>query len=163
MGSARIATSVYGIIGANRENLMEPQPARCQPGVKVTVLEDSGDQRGSSFATGPAWLAFLGKIEEAHITTLLPGHVRGNHYHVQRREVIVVLYSDEWQLNWDRGAETAIERRQFSGAGAVLIEAERLATHAVANTGKLPLWIVALSNGVWDPASPDTHARKVFP
>lgn len=131
--------------------------------VRITVLEDSGDQRGSSFVPGHEWLTFLGKIEDAHIATLLPGHVRGNHYHVQRREVIIVMFSDEWQLNWDGGAETAVEKRHFSGTGVVLIEAERLAAHAVANTGKRPLWMIGLSNGIWDPQSPDTHVRKVFP
>lgn len=131
--------------------------------VRITVLEDSGDQRGSSFAPGHEWLTFLGKIEDAHIATLLPGHVRGNHFHVQRREVIIVMFSDEWQLNWDRGAETAVEKRSFSGTGVVLIEAERLSAHAVANTGRHPLWIIGLSNGIWDLQSPDTHVRKVFP
>lgn len=133
------------------------------PQLRISVLEDSGDERGSSFAPGTAWISFLGKVDDAHITTLLPGCVRGNHYHIHRREVLVVLFTDEWQLAWDQGAETGVATRRFSGAGAVLVEVDPLASHAIANSGKSPIWIVGLSNGVWDPRSPDAHHRRVFP
>lgn len=134
-----------------------------QPELRFTVLKDSGDRRGSSFQPGIDWLTFLGKLEDTHVTCLIPGCVRGNHYHVQRREVIFVLFTDEWQLAWDHGVDTTVSLNQFCGFGAVIVEVDPLASHAVANTGKNPLWIMGLSNGSWDVADPDAYFRKLLP
>jgi hypothetical protein len=134
-----------------------------QPSLRYRLLENSGDERGLSFQTGPQWIAFLGKLDDAHIATILPGSSRGNHYHLQRREVIAVLFTDEWQLAWDQGMGTAVSVKQFSGAGAVLVEVDPGASHAIANTGKELLWIVGLSNGAWDPRAPDSYPRKLLP
>ena len=134
-----------------------------QPELRFTVLEDSGDERGSSFQTGAEWIAFLGKLDDAHIATILPGSIRGNHFHKQRREAMAVLFTDEWQFAWDRGEGTAVSVKQFSGTGAVLVEVDPLVSHAVANTGKALLWIVGLSNGAWDPNARDAYPRKLLP
>ena len=134
-----------------------------QPELRFTVLKDSGDRRGSSFDPGTDWITFLGKLEDAHITTLIPGCVRGNHYHVQRREVIMVLFTDEWQLAWDHGVDTVVSLNRFNGCGATVVEVDPLASHAVANTGKEPLWIIGLSKGAWDVHDPDAYSRNVFP
>lgn len=131
--------------------------------VRFSVLKDCGDQRGSSFQTGSEWLAFLGSMDDAHIATILPGAVRGNHYHRLRREAIAVLFTDAWRLAWDRGEGTEVIVHDFSGAGAVTIEADPLAAHAIANTGRAPLWIVALSHGAWDPVAPDSYPRRLLP
>jgi dTDP-4-dehydrorhamnose 3,5-epimerase-like enzyme len=133
------------------------------PELRFTILTDSGDARGSSFQTGSQWLEQLDKLADAHIATLLPGHVRGNHYHVERREVIFVLYADEWQLAWDLGEGTQATVQTFIGSGAVIIEVDPYVSHAVANTGKELLWIIGLTNGIWDPQAPDSYPRKVFP
>jgi len=134
-----------------------------KPQVTISVLQDSGDRRGASFKAGATWFEFLGGVAATHITTLLPGHVRGNHYHVRGREVLVVLFMDEWQLSWDQGASTAVCSKVFSGTGAVVVEIDPFASHAVANTGKFSLWIVGVSNVAWDPNAPDSQPRKVFP
>jgi hypothetical protein len=62
-------------------------------------LEDGGDGRGSSFFLPHRWLGVLDALEDVHISTLRPDHVRGNHYHVGRRELIVVLSTDRWSLH----------------------------------------------------------------
>jgi hypothetical protein len=134
-----------------------------QPELRVTVLENAGDVRGSSFQTGAGWLGFLGSVEDAHIATILPGQIRGNHYHVRRREVIAVLYADAWQLAWDNGADTEVNLIQFAGSGAVILEADPLASHAIENTGAALLWIVGLSNGAWDEHAPDAYPRRLLP
>jgi dTDP-4-dehydrorhamnose 3,5-epimerase-like enzyme len=134
-----------------------------QPEIRISVLPDTGDERGSSFQTGPEWIEFLGTVDDAHIATILPGHVRGNHYHKRRREVIAVLHADTWEMAWDRGEDTAVKVEKFSGSGAVILEVEPLAAHALANTGNAPLWIMGLSNGEWDANAPDAFARKLLP
>jgi dTDP-4-dehydrorhamnose 3,5-epimerase-like enzyme len=134
-----------------------------EPEVRITILPDTGDRRGASFQTGTGWLRFLSGIDDAHIAVILPGCVRGNHFHARRREVIAVLHSGAWRAAWDRGAETAVTVRDFSGAGAVLLEVEPGAAHAIANTGHAQLWIVGLSHGAWDPDAPDSFPRVLLP
>ena len=135
-----------------------------QPELRVTVLENAGDVRGSSFQTGAGWLGFLGSVEDAHIATILPGQIRGNHYHVRRREVIAVLYADAWQLAWDNGADTEVnliqfaeQRRGASGGRPAGFSRDRELT------GAALLWIVGLSNGAWDEHAPDAYPRRLLP
>lgn len=80
-----------------------------------------------------------------------------------RREVIIVLLTDERQLAWDHGVDTAVSLNRFCGCGAVIVEVYPLASHAIDNTGKNPLWIIGLSNGAWDAHDPDAYSRQVFP
>ena len=133
------------------------------PALRITKLPDSGDQRGSSFQTGSDWLTFLGSVVDAHLATILPGAVRGNHFHRRRKEVIGVLYSDGWQVAWDHGAESVVTVQKFSGSGVVLLEVDPGASHAIFNSGRAPLWIIGLSNGAWDPNSPDAFPRNLLP
>ncbi len=134
-----------------------------RPELRITVLPDTGDQRGASFSVGADWARFLRNVGDTHITTLLPGHVRGNHYHANKKEILMVLFQDAWQLSWDCGADTAVSATPFSGAGAILVEVDPLAAHAVVNTGTSPLWIVGLSDQPFDSRNPDIHPRRVYP
>jgi dTDP-4-dehydrorhamnose 3,5-epimerase-like enzyme len=133
------------------------------PGMRIVEMADSGDERGSSFQTGQEWLGFLGGIDDAHSATIVPGYVRGNHYHKRRREVIAVLFADERQLAWKRSDETEVETRIFSGSGAVLLEVEPLVAHAIENSGQGLLWIVGFSHGALDPEALDSYLRKLLP
>jgi oxalate decarboxylase/phosphoglucose isomerase-like protein (cupin superfamily) len=133
------------------------------PELRFTVLNDQGDVRGSSFAPGTAWMTFLGRLVDAHITTLSPGCSRGNHYHTHKNEVLMVLSTDRWQLSWDNGEGTEVTVQHFSGTGAIVIEVDPLSSHAITNTGQAPLWIIGLSNAVWDSHDPDAHHRQVAP
>lgn len=131
------------------------------PTVRSVELMDVGDNRGSSFALPETWLTFLGGVRDLHITTLLPGHVRGNHYHAAHREVLIVLCQDRWSLLWDQGPGTDISQQNFSGAGAVLIEVDPGASHAIRNDGRVSLQIIGLANILFDPDAPDTIIRPV--
>jgi dTDP-4-dehydrorhamnose 3,5-epimerase-like enzyme len=124
-------------------------------------LENRGDGRGSSFSLPHRWLRVLTALEDMHISTLLPGHIRGNHYHVDRRELIVVLYADSWSLHWDGGPGTPVQRHEFEGSGAALIVIPPLASHAIRNDGRTDLQLMAASDGRYDPAAPDAYPRKV--
>ena len=121
--------------------------------VRVAPLAARSDARGSSFGVE---LPFT-SIEECHVATIRPGAIRGNHFHTQRREVLVVMYSDRWTLLWDEGEGTAAESRTFEGTGAVLLEAEPLCAHAVRNDGASDLHIVSLG----DTREADTFPRRL--
>jgi UDP-2-acetamido-2,6-beta-L-arabino-hexul-4-ose reductase len=130
--------------------------------VRVIELEDRGDQRGSSCTLQERHFSFLGSVVDVHFSTTLPGHIRGNHFHRLRKEVLVVRFEDSWTLAWDQGEGSVPEIRRFDGAGTVVVEIEPLASHAVRNDGQQPLLIFAMTNGLYDPANPDSYSRIVL-
>lgn len=120
-------------------------------GVFVTPLAARTDLRGSSFGVEIPFAS----VGECHIATIRPGAVRGNHFHLTRREVLVVLYADRWTLLWDEGEGSPVQSRTFEGAGAVLMDADPLCAHAVRNDGARDLQIFVLG----DTREADTHPR----
>jgi hypothetical protein len=129
--------------------------------MRTTVLDGVTDLRGTSFTAGSLWLKFLEQLKDTHVSVLLPGHSRGNHFHKHKKEVLIVLFSDSWRLSWDSGEGTSAMKRDFSGTGAVLVEVDPLSSHAVSNTGHMPLWTIGLSNAMWDSDHPDAFSRQV--
>lgn len=105
------------------------------------------------------WAEFLPAARDLHVTTLVPGGIRGNHFHLLRREAIVVLHAGRWTLLWDEGERTRVEEREFTGPGAVLVLVEPGAAHAVVNTGAAPLQTLGLTDTAYDPQVPDTYPR----
>jgi dTDP-4-dehydrorhamnose 3,5-epimerase-like enzyme len=130
--------------------------------VRILELDDHGDRRGFSYTLPDHQLSFLGPVKDVHFSMTLPGHIRGNHFHRIRKEVLVVRYEDAWTLAWDRGEGTVPQTRKFEGAGTVAVEIEPLAAHAVRNDGRAPLLIFAMNNGLYNPASPDAYGRIVL-
>jgi dTDP-4-dehydrorhamnose 3,5-epimerase-like enzyme len=130
--------------------------------VRILMLDDRGDQRGSSYTLQERQLSFLGSVEDVHFSTTLPGHIRGNHFHRLRKEVLVVRFEDSWTLAWDEGEGTSPEVRKFEGVGTVAVEIEPLVSHAVRNDGQRPLLIFAMTNGLYDPVNPDSYSRIVL-
>jgi dTDP-4-dehydrorhamnose 3,5-epimerase-like enzyme len=129
------------------------------PAIHITELRNTGDARGRSFSLGALLTARVGAIEDAHLATIVPGAIRGNHYHVKRREAILVLYSDAWTLHHDRGEGTAPQQHRFEGEGAVLLDVDPLCGHAIQNTGSRELTILGCSNGPYDEKNPDAFRR----
>ena len=130
-----------------------------EPKVRVSDVPDSGDRRGSSFTLPAEALEFVGEVRDVHIASMVPGAVRGNHYHTRRREAIVVLNESPWSLYWDEGEGTALEKLSFEEAGATLILVLPGASHALKNDGNREMSIVAFSSETYDPA--ETVARKL--
>src|SRR4249919_1161074 len=100
--------------------------------VQVSEISNSGDARGFSFTAPTGALAFVGRMADVHLASTKPGAVRGNHYHLRRREAIVVLPGAKWSLHWDEG-DAATRHRQFSGESAVMVLVSPGASHAVRN------------------------------
>ena len=130
--------------------------------VRILSLDDRGDQRGFSYTVEDRQLSFLGSVEDVHFSSTLPGHIRGNHFHRLRKEVLIVRHEDCWTLAWDWGEGTDVETRKFEGAGTVAVEIEPLASHAVRNDGQRPLLIFAMTDGLYDPANPDSYGRVML-
>lgn len=131
------------------------------PVLEYLELSDSGDARGSSFPVPAAWLAEAFVVRDAHISTVASGCTRGDHYHVDRHEVLAVMPSDRWSLHWDSGAGTDVRHQEFNGACAVIIRVPPLASHAIHNDGEEELRVIGLSDAPYDPERPDALSRRV--
>ncbi len=127
--------------------------------VRIVELADHGDARGYSFSIPAEALAFVGRMADVHVASIKTGSVRGNHYHLRRREAIVVMPGARGSFHWDEGEGTSLQQREFDGEGAVLITIEPGASHALRNDGEGVLWFAAISSETYDPA--ESVARKV--
>jgi oxalate decarboxylase/phosphoglucose isomerase-like protein (cupin superfamily) len=127
--------------------------------IQVLELGNCGDTRGYSFTTPPEALEFVGQVRDMHLASTAPGAVRGNHYHLRRREAILILPGTAWSLHWDQGEGLVAQHRSFDGTSAVLVLVSPGNSHAVRNDGSTPLWLVACSSEPYDPT--ETVARKV--
>jgi UDP-2-acetamido-2,6-beta-L-arabino-hexul-4-ose reductase len=127
--------------------------------IQISELSNSGDARGFSFTAPVEALEYVGRMADVHLASTKPGAVRGNHYHLKRREAIVVLPGAKWSFHWDEGDETAAQHRGFDGSRAVLVLVAPGASHAVRNEGEDLLWLIAISSEQYDPA--ESVTRKV--
>jgi len=120
--------------------------------IQIVQLENRGDARGLSYSAPAESLAFVGQPGDMHLVSAKPGAVRGNHYHLRRREALVVLPGSRWSLHWDEGEQASSQHREFDGSCAVLVLISPGAAHAVRNDGERDLWIVVFSSDAFDPA-----------
>ncbi len=127
--------------------------------LQIIELANFGDKRGLSFTIPAEALAFVGRMSDVHLASTKPGAVRGNHYHLRRREAIVVLPGSRWSLHWDEGGQSPAEHREFQGSQAVLVLISPGQSHAVRNDGDRDMWLVAISSESYDPA--ESVSRRV--
>jgi dTDP-4-dehydrorhamnose 3,5-epimerase-like enzyme len=127
--------------------------------IEITELKNGGDARGLSFTLPAAALEVLGNVADMHLASTGPQCVRGNHYHVSKREIIVVLPGAAWSLHWDEGEGTAAQHRNLKGENAVLVQVSPGCSHAVRNEDSVVLWLFTCSSEAYDAAR--VIARKV--
>lgn len=104
-------------------------------------------------------LRFVGEVADVHVSSSVPGAVRGNHYHRQKHRAILIAPGAKWSLHWDEGEGTPIQRRNFDGSHAVLVLIPPGVSHAVRNDGSTTLLLVACSSASYD--ANEVVARKV--
>jgi len=129
------------------------------PKIQITELSNNGDGRGFSFTAPAEALAFVGRMSDVHLASTKPGAVRGNHYHLRRREAILILPGTKWSFHWDEAEASTPQHRDFEGKSAVLVLVSSGASHAVRNDGDDLLWLAAISSESYDPA--ESVTRKV--
>ena len=129
----------------------------------LSALEDSSDGRGWSFSLDQERLSIMSAVKGVHIAAIRPGAVRGNHYHLERTELITVLFQDLWSLHWDTGEGTSTHHRRFDGSGAISLVPPAGWSHAVRNDGSTDLMIVAFNDKSFDDRADDPSTRDTFP
>ncbi|MHC4259657.1 MAG: polysaccharide biosynthesis C-terminal domain-containing protein [Planctomycetota bacterium] len=130
--------------------------------IEIIRLKNNGDERGFSYKTRREAFDYIGKVEDVHIASIDSGKIRGNHYHIDRKECIIILYSDSWVFAWESEDVSVGEKKQFSGCGCILIKIKSNVTHAIQNIGKLPIYILAFSPNKYDPEKSDTVVKKII-
>ena len=130
--------------------------------MKIDLLPDTGDGRGSSFQVIDQIIGSIGAIRNLHLVSILPGAARGNHYHREHTEVLLLHWRSPWRLLWIDPGEQLTERR-FDGPGAALISIPPLTPHAILNDGPDELWVTAFTNGPYNPAAPDVVPHPLVP
>ncbi|HTU40570.1 MAG TPA: cupin domain-containing protein [Candidatus Aquilonibacter sp.] len=128
--------------------------------IQISELDNHGDARGFSFSPPAEALEFVKHVADMHFASTAPGAVRGNHYHLHKQEIVIVLPGPAWSLHWDEGEGTATQHRTFNGRTAVLVRISPGCSHAIRNDGASLLWLVACSSEAYDSAT--VVARKVI-
>ena len=124
--------------------------------IKITALENYGDVRGALYNILDTDLQFLDNIQNIHFGKIRPNSIRGNHYHHQSKEMLIIAYSDTWTFAWAKKDSDEISKKKFTGSGAVLIKVNEGVGHSVKNNGDKDLEIIALSNRIFSKENPDT-------
>lgn len=129
----------------------------------IHKLPNTGDARGQSFALADHAAFLKNGAVDIHAMTVLPGKTRGNHYHVAKNEILLIMPGCAWTLYWDDGEGTAPRHETFTGETAVAVCIGPGASHAITNTGQGILTVLGLSDKLYDPANPDAQIRNVLP
>jgi len=125
------------------------------PEVTVSEVRVIRDARG--WVIEPVDEQDLHGIRNVHVVWTEPGHVRGNHYHRETTELLLV--TGPARVCWE-----AAGRRQEvevpAGAARRFVFPPGVA-HAIQNTGSEPIVLIAFTNRPHDPTRPDT-VRQVL-
>ena len=127
--------------------------------IEITALEDYGDTRGALYNIPDTDMQFLDNIQNIHFGKIHASSIRGNHYHHQSKEMLIISYSDIWTLAWTEKDSDEISKKEFTGSGTVLIKVNEGVVHSVKNNGDKDLEIIALSNRIFSKETPDTYTR----
>jgi dTDP-4-dehydrorhamnose 3,5-epimerase-like enzyme len=130
--------------------------------IEIKKLENYGDKRGALYNISDTDMKFLDKVKNTHFGRISPGSIRGNHYHHQTKEMLIITYSDRWTLAWSEKDSTEVLKRKFAGSGAVLIKINERTAHSVKNNGDKDLEIIALSNRIFPKENPDIFYRDLL-
>ena len=130
--------------------------------IEIKKLENNGDKRGALYNISDTDMKFLDKVKNTHFGRISPGSIRGNHYHHQTKEMLIITYSDRWTLAWSEKDSTEVLKRKFAGSGAVLIKINEKTAHSVKNNGDKDLEIIALSNRIFPKENPDIFYRDLL-
>lgn len=131
--------------------------------IEIIELESSGDERGSSYTVPSNCLDFLLIILDIHFLDLKVNRIRGNHYHKNKKEIVIVKYIDKWKLLWKEVNLNEVKLREFYGIGVVIIKIPPFIVHTIVNDGKHNLEIICIANEKYDRENKDIYKDILFP
>lgn len=96
------------------------------------------------------------EIRQIYVATVKPGFVRGNHYHLKRKEWFFIIQGKAKIFLQDLKTKKKISFH-VSSKKPKLIEIPPKVAHAVKNIGKQTLYLVSAQNDIYNPKKPDTY------
>jgi UDP-2-acetamido-2,6-beta-L-arabino-hexul-4-ose reductase len=123
--------------------------------MSIRDVEIREDDRGKS-----ASIFGMGAAGEVIYASIIPGKIRGNHYHKFKKELFCVIEGiAKFKM---RNIETG-EKREYkvSGDKLQIIEIFPLWTHSVENIGNTDVKFIEWANMPYNPASPDSFSEAV--
>jgi dTDP-4-dehydrorhamnose 3,5-epimerase-like enzyme len=119
--------------------------------MKVTIRETFVDSDGRGFRAQPIEDELVSSVSNVHIVSLLPGAVRGNHYHAHHVEHLCVIGGRVRFRAVDTESEETIDT-ELDGSRVPVIRIPPLVSHAVKNIGAETLYLLCYSvveSGSW--------------
>ena len=132
------------------------------PEIEVIKMDYCEDNRGRSMSIPAKAFDFLGDVVETHISEIKSETVRGNHWHDNRNEVMIVQGLDAFEFAWSSDNNSPREIMRFDAGSFVTILIPRLVCHAIKNCGQSPIWVTAISDGKYDGVTPDTYSMDLL-
>ena len=127
---------------------------------KVKELEIHSDKRG--------WLVEMLKrnglkedIKQIYVTSIKPGKIRGNHYHLKRTEWFFIISGKAELYLQDLKTKERICFKLFSKKPKVITVFPKIA-HAVKNPSKEIIYLVSAQNTIYNPKNPDTYEYQII-
>ncbi|MDP8246644.1 MAG: hypothetical protein P9M00_00745 [Candidatus Tritonobacter lacicola] len=124
---------------------------------EIVIIDVFEDERGELYEPVMGEDLLSGNVRNVHVITIMPGKVRGNHYHLRQTESIcmgpnVAIHTIE---NGER------KRYRSTGAGRVIVRVTPNIPHAIVNEGDDIEYVVCSSDVPHDPEEPDRIMQVV--
>jgi dTDP-4-dehydrorhamnose 3,5-epimerase-like enzyme len=130
--------------------------------VLLKHFDTANDSRGESYPLSDILSGIFPNLLDCHISSILPGAYRGNHYHSTRNEILIVKSTSNWTLYLSEADSPDIYRQVYSDAGITLLNIPLFLGHTIENTGDRELMIISLTNGLYRPESGETVKKSLF-
>jgi len=132
--------------------------------MKIYDLNELGiinkDERGWMTAKLAEFATEQGcEIKNIHIGTIEPGQIRGNHLHKKQKEWLFIFGGDA-TLTWKENEK--LISREITIADKLLFEIEKSCPHAIKNTDKREIYVLAFADLAYDKNQPDRFFEKLI-
>jgi len=126
---------------------------------RIKILKIHSEKRG--------WLVEMLKrnelkedIKQIYVSTIKPGYIRGNHYHLKRIE---------WFFLIGKGAELYLKNLQTKEKICLKLSTKKpkvitifpKTAHAVKNTSKEIIYLISAQNTIYNPKNTDTYEHQI--
>ncbi len=112
----------------------------------LTPISFASDERGWSIDPVMRGDFPDGDVKNLHLVSILPGHVRGNHYHETLTEYALFIAGDGLLAVLDRQTGERQEILISTSDGPALVKLPAGIVHAIKNTGVDTLYVLNYSN-----------------
>lgn len=128
--------------------------------IRHLLIDKRIEQQGKGWLVqiAPIILKYIEKIEDIHIVSLEPNATRGNHFHLQRTEIIFPLFGRN-TIAWKEDNQI-IEVQPLPATELLIIPSG--VTHAIRNDGIVASIVVAFSSVPFQTDNPDRYTNTIL-